>query len=85
MPQKRKTWELGFERFFKDAPKGEESKFIPFPDWEIHWGKEIYTLEFDTLERYERAKAMLEFCTEYEKESFELFYKWFKQNKGKED
>lgn len=61
-----------------------EAELIPFPDWKISWD-DSYKIEFESPEQWERAKAMIEFCTEYENESFELFYKWFKQNKGKED
>jgi hypothetical protein len=72
----RKEWERGWERFFKDAE--------PFRD--VSWKLEVApTMEFSTQEDYERTLAMIEFCTKYEKESFELFYKWFKKNNGKED
>lgn len=45
---------------------------------------EPYEIGFATREEYERTKAMIDFCTKYEPETFELFYKWFKKNNGKE-
>ena len=82
MQYKRKNWELGFEKFFKDAKKG-EIQFAPLPEWVIE--EPVPKIEFATREDYERTVAMIDFCTKYEKESFELFYKWFKKNEGKED
>ena len=56
-----------------------------FIDWELGLPHDSFTITLSSIEDMKRLIAMLEFCTEYEKESFELFYKWFKQNKGKED
>lgn len=53
--------------------------------WAVGRREAQYSIEFETNEDFERGCAMIDFCTKYEKESFELFYKWFKQNKGKED
>ena len=66
------------------------AEYIKFGDFRFDgerfaFGKQKFKLEFETEERFERAKAMIEFCTKYEKESFELFYKWFKEKDRKEE
>lgn len=84
--QRRKPWENDWRKFFKDVEPSKH-EFIPLPDW-VYRGVQTensYTIECATHEEFERMCAMIDFCTKYEKESFELFYKWFKQNKGKED
>ena len=81
---KRKEWQRGFEKFFKDADvKYDGPQYIPTPDWIIDW-RNAYKLEFTSEEEFERTKAMIEFCTKYENESFELFYKWFKKKDREE-
>lgn len=54
---------------------------------EISWGdsgKSFFRIDFIDEESYRTAKAMIEFCTNYESELFEMFYKWFKKGR-KED
>lgn len=70
----------------EEARKALEKVRIPE---ELYFGgewkyAEPYNIEFQTQEEYERTKAMIEFCTNYEPELFQQFYKWFKL-KGKED
>ena len=71
----------GIEEAYKALEK------VRIPE-ELYLGKwmldEPYKIEFQTQEEYERTKAMIDFCTNYEPELFQQFYKWFK-NKGKED
>lgn len=72
----------------EEARKALEKVRIPEELYELYLGKRIldepYKIEFQTQEEYERTKAMIEFCMNYEAELFQQFYKWFKL-KGKED
>lgn len=43
-----------------------------------------YKIECENEEDFDRKRAMIEFCTKYENESFELFYKWFKKKDREE-
>lgn len=52
-------------------------------EWKLEY-EEPYKIEFNTEEDYNRTKAMIDFCTNYEPELFQQFYKWFKTER-KED
>lgn len=55
-----------------------------FPAWE-DFHKATYIMDFSNAEEYERTKAMIEFCTNYEPELFQTFYKWFRKEKERKE
>lgn len=65
---------------FRRWELGEPSWDAPLPDWRVVRLDE-HKLVFGSAEELEQTKAMIEFCTNYEPELFQTFYKWFRKER----